>query len=301
MKKTGLGLGRGLDALIPENEMEIAAKAAINSIDIALIEANPWQPRTEFDQEQLEELAASIKSVGIIQPLTLRQIDNGRYQIIAGERRYRAAKMCGLDTVPAYIREANDDVMLQLALLENIQRADLNPIEEALSYQRLIDECQLTQEELSDKLAKKRSTIANFLRLLKLPAEIQLGLRNKDISMGHARALSGVDDQDMQVMLYQQIIEMGYSVRQVEDLVKEYNDKEAHQDDDNDDDKKTFVPSTKKKSNPQYDPLRKKLSDCFGTRVRFDRSDEGKGKITIPFTSDAELEHILSVFDQLNQ
>lgn len=294
-------MGRGLDALIPENEVEIAAKAAINNIDINLIEANPWQPRTDFDQEQLDELADSIKAVGIIQPLTLRQLGNGRYQIIAGERRYRAAKASGLDAVPAYVREADDDIMLQLALLENIQRSNLNPIEEALSYQRLIDECNLTQEQLSEKLAKKRSTIANFLRLLKLPAEIQAGLRARDINMSHARALAGVDDPEIQVALYNQILENGYSVRQVEDLVKEYNERDLNPDDSQSGDVPATKPaSSRRQSNPQYDPIRNQLSDCFGTKVKFDRNEQGRGKITIPFTSDAELEHIMSIFDQLN-
>ena len=230
-KGKGFGLGSGLGALLPDANEEVEKISAVSEIEIADIEANPWQPRSEFDQEQLEELSASIKEVGIIQPLTLRQLPNGKYQIVSGERRYRASKMAGLVKVPAYVREVNDDAMLQYALIENIQRADLNPLEEAISYQRLIDECNLTQEQLAEKVSKKRSTVTNFLRLLKLPAEIQAGLRERQISMGHARALLSIDDQQTQLMLYQQTLEYGYSVRRVEDLVREYNEQSTTQPD----------------------------------------------------------------------
>ena len=216
-------LGRGLGALI-ENADDLKSKPAassINEIEVSQIEANPWQPRTRFDEERLTELASSIREIGIIQPLTLRKIDNNRYQLIAGERRFRAAKLAGLTRVPAYIRVADDDTMLEMALVENIQREDLDPIEVAISYQRLIDECQLTQESMSERVGKKRSTIANYLRLLKLPAEIQLGLREKQISMGHARALVNVEDPATQLMIYEQVLEYDFSVRKVEEVVRE--------------------------------------------------------------------------------
>lgn len=292
----GMALGRGLGALISDAAEEeiIEKKAAVNEIDIDKIEVNPWQPRTEFDQEQLNELADSIRQVGLLTPLTLRQLANGNYQIISGERRFRASKIVGLNSVPAYIREVNDDDMLQYALIENIQRSDLNPLEEAISYQRLMDECNLTQEQLAEKVAKKRSTVTNFLRLLKLPAEIQAGLKEKLISMGHARALLSVEDPQTQVMLYQQTVEFAYSVRRVEELARQYNE---HKDD---------VPANndkpKKKNsvtNNTYDEMRTNLSRLFGTSVKFERKeDSGKGKITIPFSSDEELERILSVLDQ---
>lgn len=297
-KGKGFGLGSGLGALLPDANEEVEKISAVSEIEIADIEANPWQPRSEFDQEQLEELSASIKEVGIIQPLTLRQLPNGKYQIVSGERRYRASKMAGLVKVPAYVREVNDDAMLQYALIENIQRADLNPLEEAISYQRLIDECNLTQEQLAEKVSKKRSTVTNFLRLLKLPAEIQAGLRERQISMGHARALLSIDDQQTQLMLYQQTLEYGYSVRRVEDLVREYNEQSTTQPDETTQPVKPIKKHTSALGTA-YEEMRTNLSKLFGTSVKFERKEEtGKGKITIPFTSDEELERILSVLDQ---
>ncbi len=293
MKKQGLG--RGLGALISEAEERPAEQASINNIDIELIDVNPWQPRTEFDQDQLEELAASIKSVGIIQPLTLRKLEGGRYQIIAGERRYRASKLAGLTEVPAYVRDAGDDTMLELALIENIQRADLNPIEEALSYQRLIDECNLTQEVLAERVGKKRSTVTNYLRLLKLPAEIQAGLREKLISMGHARAIISVEDASVQSMLYQQTLEYGYSVRRVEELVREYNEGGKGDEPQSQDNPE---PKPRKALSEEYNTLKEQLSARFGTKIKFDRNDSGKGKITIPFANDEELERIMEILDK---
>lgn len=298
-KGKGFGLGNGLSALLSDAPEEvIEKKSAVSEIDINNIEANPWQPRSEFDQEQLEELSASIKEVGIIQPLTLRQLQNGKYQIVSGERRFRASKMAGLTTVPAYVREVDDDAMLQYALIENIQRADLNPLEEAISYQRLIDECNLTQEQLAEKVSKKRSTVTNFLRLLKLPAEIQAGLRERLITMGHARAIISIEDPQTQLMLYQQTLEYGYSVRRVEELVREYNEQSSTTTD-------TNAPKSKPAKRRHtalgtaYEEMRTNLSKLFGTSVKFERKEEtGKGKITIPFTSDEELERILSVLDQ---
>ncbi len=218
-------LGKGLGALIKQSETAIPESQAnaTDKIDISRIEVNPYQPRTNFDQEALEELAASIKQLGIIQPITVRAIDNGRYQIISGERRYRASIIAGLTEMPAYIRHADDNNMLELALVENIQREDLDAIEVAISYQRLIDECRLTQENVSERVGKKRSTIANYLRLLKLPAEIQLAIRHGQLSMGHARALVNIEQPEYQLQLLQDIIENGLSVRQVEVAARQIN------------------------------------------------------------------------------
>lgn len=281
-------LGRGLGALIenPDEVRRPRPAASINEIDIVQIEANPWQPRSTFDDERLGELAASIKSVGIVQPLTLRIISEDQYQIIAGERRFRAAKLAGLTKVPAYVRDAEDDLMLEMALVENIQREDLDPIEVAISYQRLIDECSLTQEDLSDRVGKKRSTVANYLRLLKLPAEIQLGLRARQISMGHARAIISVESSDKQISIFNETVEQDYSVRKVEELVRDID--------------KRVEPKAKAKKEPvgEYVELRKHLSEFFKTDIGFSRDDKGKGKIVIPFRSDDELEQIVSILDR---
>ncbi len=200
--------------------------AAVNEISLRDIEANPWQPRSKFDEEALEELADSIKEIGIIQPVTVRLLENGKYQLITGERRYRAARKIGLKTVPAFVRDAEDQNMLEMALVENIQREDLDAIEVAISYQRLIEECNLTQENLSDRVGKKRSTVSNYLRLLKLPAEIQLGIKDKKITMGHARALINIEDQDTLLAVYEQVVAKDLSVRKVEELVRQVQLKE---------------------------------------------------------------------------
>ncbi|WP_026474507.1 ParB/RepB/Spo0J family partition protein [Alkaliflexus imshenetskii] len=289
-------LGRGLGALIDNSEdvRRPRPTASINEIEISKIEANPWQPRSHFDEERLNELALSIKGVGIVQPLTLRKIGEDRYQLIAGERRFRAAKLAGLEKVPAYVRDAEDDIMLEMALVENIQREDLDPIEVAISYQRLIDECNLTQENLSDKVGKKRSTITNYLRLLKLPAEIQLGLRERQISMGHARAIVNVENAEVQLSLFNQIVEFDYSVRKVEELVRTLGSnveepvaKEKSQ-------------TTESAQSEAYMALKNQLSNFFKTNIQFSRSDNGKGKIIIPFRSDEELEKIISILDKAN-
>jgi len=282
-------LGRGLGALIDNADEVTRGKpvASINEIEISKIDANPWQPRTKFDEERLNELAISIKEIGIIQPLTLRKVEGDRYQIIAGERRFRAAKIAGLNRVPAYVRTADDDTMLEMALVENIQREDLDPVEIAISYQRLIEECKLTQESLSDRVGKKRSTISNYLRLLKLPAEIQLGLVEKQISMGHARAIISVEDAATQLMIFEQTIKYDFSVRKVEELVRELNA-----------DKKAKKEEKAKPTLPEeYQELKSQLSTFFKTNIQFSRSDNGKGKIVIPFRSDDELEKIISVLD----
>jgi ParB family transcriptional regulator, chromosome partitioning protein len=293
-KKTGLG--RGLGALI-ENADELQKNkpaASINEVEIAKIEANPFQPRTHFDEEKLAELAQSIREIGIIQPLTLRKLNDERFQIIAGERRFRAAKLAGLTQVPAYVRTADDDTMLEMALVENIQREDLDPIEVAISYQRLIDECNLTQESLSERVGKKRSTISNYLRLLKLPAEIQLGLREKQISMGHARAIINIEDQATQIMIYEQILEYDFSVRKVEEVVRELTTESE----------KTPEPEEPKKEKveipEEYKKLKQQLSGFFKTNIQFSRADDGKGKIVIPFRSDEELEKIIAILDKAN-
>lgn len=284
-------LGRGLGALIDNTEEVTRPKpsASITEIEVSKIEGNPWQPRTRFDEEKLSELAISIKELGIIQPLTLRKIDNDRYQIIAGERRFRAAKLAGLEKVPAYVRSAEDDIMLEMALVENIQREDLDPIEIAISYQRLMDECNLTQESMSERVGKKRSTIANYLRLLKLPAEIQLGLREKQISMGHARAIINVEDPALQLMIFEQTIKHDFSVRKVEEVVRKLAEQPAAKE-----------PKSPTPASPEYEQLKNQLSSFFKTNIQFSRDDNGKGKIIIPFRSDEELEKIINILDKAN-
>ncbi|MDO4461094.1 MAG: ParB/RepB/Spo0J family partition protein [Bacteroidia bacterium] len=291
MKKPS-GLGRGLGAIIDSSEYSTPQpqKTAINEIPVSEIETNPWQPRTDFDQDELERLATSIRSMGIIQPLTLRRLGEHKYQVIAGERRLRASQMAGLDKVPAYIRDTDDDKMLELALVENIQRADLNPIEEALSYQRLIDECNLTQENMGDRVGKSRSTITNSLRLLKLPPEIQQALRARELSMGHARAIMGIDDPDIQISLYQQAVEFGYSVRRIEELVRQY--KEENTKDEGEEPKP--AKKSKKRLAPVYEEIKSQFCTFFKkSDIKLDRAESGKGKITIPFDSDDELKDIL--------
>lgn len=284
-------LGRGLGALIDTSDDIInRPSAAVNEIELSKIEVNPWQPRSHFDQERLEELAASIKSVGIVQPLTLRKVQGGKYQIIAGERRFRASQLAGLTAVPAYVRDADDDTMLEIALVENIQREDLDPIEVAISYQRLIDECNLTQESLSEKVGKKRSTITNYLRLLKLPAQVQLGLRQRDISMGHARAIISIEDIEQQISIYEDIVANDYSVRVVEEIVRNLGNSQVEE--------KPAKKSPEKQSSG-YEELKSQLTNFFNTKIQFSRNDSGKGKIVIPFKSDEELEKIISTLDKL--
>ncbi|NOU58756.1 ParB/RepB/Spo0J family partition protein [Marinifilum caeruleilacunae] len=284
-------LGRGLGALIDDVD-DVQAKPErnlSNEVEISKIEANPYQPRTKFDEEALNELAQSIKELGIVQPLTVRKINNNSYQLIAGERRFRAAKIAGLSKVPVYIRVADDDKMLELALVENIQREDLDSIEVAISYQRLIDEIKLTQESLSERVGKKRSTISNYLRLLKLPAEIQKGIREKRLLMGHARALVNVDDPKSQLDIFQLTVQNDFSVRKVEELVRELNNGK----------KENKAPS-KSALPKEYESLKDHLSNHFKTKVDLKRTNNGKGKIIIPFKSDDDLERILAVMDQMN-
>lgn len=284
-------LGRGLDSLIPMDDVPARGSSAINEIALDQITPNPEQPRTTFDEDALDELASSIRELGIIQPLSLRKIDGDDYQIIAGERRWRAAKMAGLTSVPAYVRTASDLEITEMALIENIQREDLNAIEVALAFYKLIETYHLTQERLSERLGKKRSTISNHLRLLKLPAEIQLGLRDRRLDMGHARALLAVEDPKLQLKLYNRILKEGLSVRRVEELAREMNENET-------------PASEAKKSTPQqqaadYSFFRKELEKVFPTPVRFTRKADGKGSITLKFDNDDELQRLVELFERL--
>jgi ParB family transcriptional regulator, chromosome partitioning protein len=284
-------LGRGLGALIDDADQVREVTSVSNEVELSKIQANPFQPRTNFDQEALEELASSIREIGIIQPLTLRKLNDDQYQIIAGERRFRAAKLAGLDKVPAFVREAGDEEMLELALVENIQREDLDAIEVALSYQRLIEECQLTQESLSERVGKKRSTVSNYLRLLRLPALIQKGIREQEISMGHARALVNIAEPETQVMIFKQIVKYDFSVRKVEEIVRKIN---------SDDGEGNATPKKTQSFPEEYGELKTHLAKYFNTSVDFKINDKGKGKIVIPFSDPKELERIIGIFDRLN-
>lgn len=275
-------LGRGLDSLISLGEVRTDGSSAISEIDIARISPNPDQPRRTFSEESLDELAASIRELGIVQPLTLRLTDNGNYQIIAGERRWRAASRAGLTSVPAYVRTASDSEMTEMALIENIQREDLNAIEVALGFKKLIDTYSLTQERLSERLGKKRATIANHLRLLKLPAEIQLGLRDRNIDMGHARAILAVSDPKDQLKLYKKILREGLSVRSVERLAREQAEGKATQS------AKTQAPQ-----DDTYAGFTSRLTERLKAPVKFTRNANGRGSITIKFSSDDELHRLI--------
>lgn len=289
-------LGRGLSALI-EDATDVSKPeetvASINEIDINLIEVNPFQPRKTFDEEAIQELATSISTLGIIQPITVRLLDSGKFQLITGERRYRASLKAGLTKMPAYVRTANDQAMLELALVENIQREDLDAIEVAISYQRLVDECSLTQETLSERVGKKRSTVANYLRLLKLPAEIQAGIRNRQITMGHARALINIESSEEQVKILHMIIEDDLSVRQVEDLVRALGDPKEEP-------IKIGKPSNESgDTSAEVKDFQDQLRSYFNTRVDLKRSNNGAGKIVIPFKSDEELLQIMSLVEKI--
>lgn len=297
-------LGRGLSALLENANTDITSNnklegegkvvGAVANIEIANIETNPFQPRTNFEEDALNELASSIKEHGIIQPITVRKLGYDKYQLISGERRFRASQLAGLTSVPAYIRIANDQAMLEMALVENIQREELDAIEVAISYKRLIDECDLTQEQLSQKVSKQRSTITNYLRLLKLPVEIQLAIRNKDITMGHARALINIDNEDKQLDIYNQIVMNNLSVRDVEDLVRGVKSEAAS----------TSSPSKggadkKEKAvlSVEQQAIVEDLRAVFNTKVQISKEPGGKGKIVIPFKSDNDLKRILDMLD----
>ena len=297
------GLGRGLSALLddsdavnppkntsilPVNEprQETKASNSIGNVNISDVETNPFQPRTEFDQVLLNELAESIKVQGLIQPITVRLKDAGGYQLISGERRLRASKLAGLTEIPAYIRLANDQQMLEMALIENIQRENLNAIEVALSFQRMMEECNLRQEQLGDRVGKNRSTVTNYLRLLKLPPAIQISIRDGKITMGHAKALISVESTEQQLFIHNEIIDKGLSVRKVEELVRNLGD----------------MPTTKttKKAAPissEYQKLQRELTSKFSARVKLKVSENGKGAIEIPFGSEDDLSRILELLD----
>ncbi|MES2590262.1 MAG: ParB/RepB/Spo0J family partition protein [Bacteroidota bacterium] len=297
-------LGRGLSALLENANTDITSKnnnkpeadgkvvGAIAHIEIASIETNPFQPRTNFEEDALNELASSIKEHGIIQPITVRKLGYDKYQLISGERRFRASQIAGLTSVPAYIRIANDQAMLEMALVENIQRENLDPIEVAISYKRLIDECSLTQEQLSQKVSKQRSTITNYLRLLKLPVEIQLAIRNNDISMGHARALISIEDADKQLDIYNQIVLNNLSVRDVEDLSRGAKVESAAAG-------KSKSEKKADKGKLTFEQLKvvDDLRAVFNAKVNISRETNGKGKIVIPFKSDIDLKRILDLLD----
>lgn len=287
-------LGRGLGALIEGVEKEaLEKKVEVNlQIDINSIDSNPFQPRTRFDNQSLEELAASIRQVGIVQPLTVRETGDGRYQLIAGERRLRAARLAGLTHVPAYVRTADDTAMLEMALVENIQREDLDAIEVAITYQRLIEEVNLTQEQLSDRVGKQRSTVANYLRLLRLPAEIQLGIRNRNLTMGHARTLINIEDPVKQINVFYHIIEEDLSVRATEELVRHLQTEAS---------KDPAKGEKRKKLNTEYEVLADQLSRLFETQVQFRINEKGRGKIVIPFSDGDEMERIIALLDKLNR
>ena len=281
MNKKQNGLGRGLDAILPN--------IATPEISISRIETNPFQPRNIFDEESLKELAVSIKELGIIQPITVRKLGFDKYQLISGERRLRASEIVGLTKIPAYIRIANDQQMLEMALVENIQRENLNPIEVALSFQRLIEECNLTQEACSERVGKNRSTITNFLRLLKLPEEIQLGLQSQKISMGHARALINVRDEQKQINLYHDAVANGISVRELEQMVREFAETDYN---------RTSKEKRVKIMIPlPFDKQRKmhELSNYLDRQVQLKTNKKGNGKLIIPFSSDEDFERILSL------
>lgn len=293
-KRYGNALGRGLDALISTDDVRPQGSSTINEIPLSQIEANPNQPRREFDPTALQELANSIREIGIIQPITLRQVDEDRYQIIAGERRWRASQMAGLAAIPAYIRTIKDENVMEMALVENIQREDLNAIEIALAYEHLISSTGMTQEKVSERVGKSRTAIANYLRLLKLPAQVQMALQNKEIDMGHARALLAVESPSLQVKLFKEIQKNGYSVRKVEEMVQKLKNGED------------IVSGKKKIASKLQLPeeiasLRQQVGEMFNAPVQVTLSATGKGKISIPFNDEKDLERIGTILSKLKE
>lgn len=285
-------LGRGLDALISTDAVRTQGSSTINEIAIDQIEANPNQPRREFDDEALQELAHSIREIGIIQPITLRQTAENRFQIIAGERRWRASQLAGLKAIPAYIRTIKDENVMEMALVENIQREDLNAIEIALAYEHLLEGSGMTQEKVSERIGKSRTAITNYLRLLKLPAQVQMALQKKEIDMGHARALLALDSPALQIKLFKEILKNGYSVRKVEELVQTLKNG-----DDIESGKKKII--ARNQLPEEFCELRNQLASFLNTKVQMTCSPKGKGKISIPFANEAELERIMNLFDKL--
>ena len=285
-------LGRGLDALISTDAVRTQGSSTINEISIEQIEANPNQPRREFDDEALQELANSIREIGIIQPITLRQIADNRFQIIAGERRWRASQLAGLKALPAYIRTIKDENVMEMALVENIQREDLNAIEIALAYEHLLEGSGMTQEKVSERVGKSRTAITNYLRLLKLPAQVQMALQKKEIDMGHARALLALDSPALQIKLFKEILKNGYSVRKVEELVQTLKNG-----DDIESGKKKII--ARNQLPEEFCVLKNQLATFLNTKVQMTCSSKGKGKISIPFANEKELERIMNLFDKL--
>ena len=295
MAKQKFTLGRGLDALISTEAVRTSGSSSIGEIEIDKIFANPNQPRRDFNEDALKELAESINELGVIQPITVRNMEDGTYQIIAGERRFRASQLAGKSTIPAYILKADDEETMEMALIENLQREDLNPLEIALAYQQLIEQHNLSQEQLSKRVGKGRATIANFLRILKLPAAIQVALQEKKIDMGHAKALLSLESHADQLNLFQEIEKNNYSVREVEEMVRAI--KEGNGNSDSPAPKK----SADKKQDAVYHQLKKHLTQFFQTPVQLTCSAKGSGKISIKFKDEQELERIISIFDKLNQ
>lgn len=287
-------LGRGLDALISTETVSAQGSSTINEVPIDQIEANPDQPRREFDSVALEELANSIKQLGLVQPITVRQLAEHKFQIIAGERRWRASQLAGLTAIPAYIRTIKDENVMELALVENIQREDLNAIEIALAYEHLQEKSGLTQEKVAARVGKSRVAVTNYLRLLKLPAQVQMALQKKEIDMGHARALLSLNSPSQQIKLFHEIQKNAFSVRKVEELCQQLNNGEDIQTA-----KKKIA--AKSKLPEEFNLLRKRLSDFFNTKVQMTYGAKGKGKISIPFASEEELLHIMEVMDGLKQ
>ena len=287
-------LGRGLDALISTESVRPQGSSTINEIPLEQIEANPNQPRREFDEEALQELANSINEIGIIQPITLRQVAENKFQIIAGERRWRASQLAGLQAIPAYIRTIKDESIMELALVENIQREDLNAIEIALAYKHLLSAEGMTQERVSERVGKSRTAITNYLRLLKLPAQVQMALQKKEIDMGHARALLAIDSPSLQIKLFREIQKHGYSVRKVEELAQKLKNGEDIQSG-----KKIIV--TKTPMAEEVTRIRQRLCDFLDAKVQMTCSPKGKGKISIPFANEEELARIMATFDKLKE
>lgn len=280
-------LGRGLGALISTEEPTAAVGSTIfNEVPISQIKPNPNQPRKDFDEESLQELAISIKNNGIISPITLRKISDNEYQIVAGERRYRASIIAGLEKIPAYIREASEEQVMEMALIENIQREDLNAIEIALSYNSLCATLNLTQEALAERIGKKRATITNYLRLLRLPAEIQIGIKNKVIEMGHARAIAGISDAQMQLKIYNEVVKKQASVRQTEEMVRKTLNPNENQ-------------NTPSFNSEEYTKLQNSLSTLFNSKIKLKYNENGKGSISIPFKNDEDLSRIMSLLDKI--
>ena len=285
-------LGRGLDALISTDSVSTQGSSTISEVPISQIEANPNQPRREFDEEALQELAGSIREVGIITPITLRQMADGNYQIIAGERRWRASKIAGLNAIPAYIRTVEDESVMEMALVENIQREDLNAIEIALAYQHLADTSGMTQEKISERVGKSRAAVTNYMRLLKLPAQIQMALKNREMDMGHARALLALDSPSAQIKMFKDVQKNGYSVRKVEEMVQQLKNGVDLQNA-----RKSVATQTRLPQ--EFNALRKRLADLFQTKVQMSYSPKGKGRISIAFNNEAELEYIMNIIDKI--